>query len=233
LRLALERSEARYPKARYPSGHPELARCLNNLAVLYQNMGDYAKAEPLLRQALEITKRALGEHHPNYAQSLNNLAGLYDTKGDYAKAEPLYRRALEIRKRALGEDHPDTLNTMNNLAATYLMAQRCVEAEMTARECLELRAKNQPDDWRRFHTMGQLGAALAGQKKYAGAEPPLLQGYEGLKAREDKIPAPRRRDLADAAARIGPFYEAWGKKNEADKWRTKLKPAVDITKPRP
>ena len=28
-------------------------------------MGDYAKAEPLYRQALEIRKRVLGENHPD------------------------------------------------------------------------------------------------------------------------------------------------------------------------
>ena len=61
-------------------------------------MGDYAKAEPLYRQALEIRKQVLGENHPDYAASLNNLAGLYQPMGDYAKAEPLCRQALEIRK---------------------------------------------------------------------------------------------------------------------------------------
>ncbi len=40
-------------------------------------MGDYAAAEPLYRQALEIRRMALGEDHPDYAASLNNLAGLY------------------------------------------------------------------------------------------------------------------------------------------------------------
>jgi hypothetical protein len=35
--------------------------------------------------------------------------------------------------------------------------------------------------------LSQLGAALAGQKKYAEAEQLLLQGYQGLKARESKI----------------------------------------------
>ena len=43
--------------------------------------GDYAKAEPLYRQALEIRKRALGENHPGYATSLNNLAVLYKAMG--------------------------------------------------------------------------------------------------------------------------------------------------------
>jgi hypothetical protein len=63
---------------------------------------------------------------------------------------------------------------------------------------------------------------LSGQKRYAEAEPHLLQGYGGLKAREAKIPAPRKKNLAEAAARIVPFYEAWGKPEKAAEWRTKL-----------
>jgi tetratricopeptide (TPR) repeat protein len=85
--------------------HAEYATDLNNLALLYDSMGDYTKAEPLYHNALEIRKQALGENHPDYAQSLNNLAGLYESIGYYAKAEPLYRKALEIRKQALGEKH--------------------------------------------------------------------------------------------------------------------------------
>ena len=63
-------------------------------------MGDYARAEPLYRQALEIRKQALGEKHPDYAASLNNLAGLYESMGDYARAEPLYRQTVEVLKTA-------------------------------------------------------------------------------------------------------------------------------------
>ena len=44
-------------------------------------MGNYAAAEPLLRQALEIRRTALGEDHPDYAASLNNLAVLYCDDG--------------------------------------------------------------------------------------------------------------------------------------------------------
>jgi len=70
--------------------------------------------------------------------------------------------------------------------------------------------------------MSQLGAALLGQQKYAEAEPLLLQGHEGLKAREAKIPAPRKDSLASAAARIVKLYEAWGKADKAAEWRKKL-----------
>ena len=34
--------------------HPSTATSLNNLAALYEAMGEYAKAEPLYREALRI-----------------------------------------------------------------------------------------------------------------------------------------------------------------------------------
>ena len=56
---------------------PNYAGALNNLTLLYHYMGDFAKAEPLYVQALNIHKKALGESHPDYATILNNLAWLY------------------------------------------------------------------------------------------------------------------------------------------------------------
>ena len=86
--------------------HPQYAGSLNNLAALYQNIGDYSRAGPLYRHSLEIKKRTLGENHPVYAQSLNNLALLYQDTGDYTEAEPLFCNALEIRKRAAAPTTP-------------------------------------------------------------------------------------------------------------------------------
>ena len=84
-----------------------MADSLNNLAVLYQDMGQYAKAEPLFQRSLEIREAKLGKDHPDVAASLNNLAVLYQDMGQYAKAEPLYQRSLKIREAKLGKDHPD------------------------------------------------------------------------------------------------------------------------------
>ena len=44
--------------------------------------------------------------------------------------------------------------------------------------------RRQPDAWTTFNAKSLLGEALAGQTKYADAEPLLLAGYEGLKAKE-------------------------------------------------
>ena len=55
---------------------PELAKSLNRLAALYQEAGNFAKAEPLFQRVLRINEKALGSEHPDTAESLNNLAFL-------------------------------------------------------------------------------------------------------------------------------------------------------------
>jgi tetratricopeptide (TPR) repeat protein len=99
--------------------HPSYVTSLNNLAVLYESTGEYAKAEPLYVHAKEIRKRILGEEHPHYVQSLNNLGLLYHSVGDYAKAEALLVLALEISERVLGEQHLDYAQSLNNLGLLY------------------------------------------------------------------------------------------------------------------
>ena len=101
---------ARWTSGRRRSGRsPDVAASLNDLANLYLLKGDYAKAEPLYKRALNIREKALGPEHPNVATSLNNLALIYYSKGDYAKAEPLYKRALDIRRRRSGRRAPMSL----------------------------------------------------------------------------------------------------------------------------
>src|SRR5262249_52734586 len=73
---ALEVSRALYPRDAFPDGHANLAERLNNLAVLYESQGKYAAAEPLYKDALEMTKRLFKGDHPDVATDLNNLAGL-------------------------------------------------------------------------------------------------------------------------------------------------------------
>jgi hypothetical protein len=52
----------------------------------------------------------------------------------------------------------------------------------------------------------------------------VVDGYEGMKALESKIPAPPRKRSGEAGARIVALYEAWGKGALADQRRCRLKP---------
>lgn len=57
--------------------HPSTLQSLNNLALTYQNRGDYEKAEPLRVKCWEVSKAKLGDEHPDTLIALNNLAELY------------------------------------------------------------------------------------------------------------------------------------------------------------
>lgn len=128
---ALELSEALGPD------HPDTATALHNLAALYDEIGNYAKAEPLYQRALKIREKALGPDHPDTATVLNNLGGLYREMDDYAKAESLLQRALKIREKALGPDHPDTAMTLMFLAELYRKIGNYAKAEPLYQQALK------------------------------------------------------------------------------------------------
>jgi hypothetical protein len=64
-----------------------------------------------------------------------------------------------------------------------------------------------------------LGGALLGQKKYAEAEPLLLKGYEGMKAREKSIPRQGSTRITEALDRLIELYTATNKPDDVKKWQ--------------
>ena len=65
--------------------HPDLATPLNNLALLYQAQGEYAKAEPLYQKAIALQEQTTGFETLELAKTFNNLA-LLDQLGALAAA---------------------------------------------------------------------------------------------------------------------------------------------------
>ena len=170
-------------------------------------------------------KAALDPGHPDIARTLASLAEAYRRAGRLGDTIPLLEQAVAIRKAKLASGHPDTIASLGQLGSAYLESGRFADAEVVLRECLALRDQKEPDGWRRFQTMSQLGAALAGRTKYAEAERLLVDGFEGLLARERTVPPSQKRELATAGGRIVPFYEASGQPAAAARWRDRL-PAI-------
>ena len=113
----------------YHPDHADYATSLNNLGVLYSDLGDYAKAEEYHLQSLAIRKKVLGEEHADYANSLYNLGNLYRDLGDYAKAEEYCLQSLAIEKKVLGEEHADYAGSLNNLGLLYYYLGDYAKAE--------------------------------------------------------------------------------------------------------
>ena len=202
--------------------HPTTLMTMHNLATVYFEEGKYAPAEALFIETLEIQRRVLGPWHPSTLYALSDFASACQRQGKYAIAETYAAQALVGQRRALGSDNPDTMTSAANLALAYQSEGKFAEAEPLAREALEFNRKKQPDDWQRFRAESLLGASLAGQKKYAEAEPLLLEGYAGILARKDRMAVPDWYHLDRAGDWLVQLYEASGKPAKAAEWKKKL-----------
>jgi hypothetical protein len=153
----------------------------------------------------------------------SNLALAYESLGRWADAEALWRENVTRRRQ---REKPGSLplsGDLSGLGRNLLLQGKGSEAEPLLREALAIREKAVPDDYRRFFTMSLLGGALLDQGKYPEAEPLVVAGYEGIKAREAKIPASTKSlILPEAAERMVRLYEAWGKPDQARSWAERL-----------
>jgi serine/threonine protein kinase len=203
--------------------HRSTLSAKNNLAELYRAQGKHEKAEQLYLEVLILQEKVLGADHPSTLTTKHGLAVLYERWGKPERAEPLRRQRLDFDRGKAGADSPTTAGAMAYLGLNLLQQKKHAEAEKLLRDCLRILQKAQPDDWTTFLTRSLLGEVLLGQGKHAEAEPLLLQGYEGVKRHEAKIP-PQVRPvrLKEALGRLVRLYEATGKKDEAAKWQKKL-----------
>jgi eukaryotic-like serine/threonine-protein kinase len=199
--------------------HPDTLVSMNNLADDYTDERKYTQAEALFSQTLEIGRRVLGAEHPYTLTFLSGLASMYQGQGKYALAEVYAAQALAGRRHALKAEHPDTMVSAADLALAYQSQGKFAASEPLAREAMEVSRKNRPDDWQGFRAESLVGASLAGQKKYGEAEPLLIEGYQGMVARESRMTAGNRYHLDRAREWIVELYQAWDKPEKAAEWK--------------
>lgn len=113
------------------------------------------------------------------------------------------------------------MSSAADLALAYVSEGKFAESEPLAREALEFNRKEHPDDWQRFRAESLLGASLAGQKKYAEAEPLLIEGYEGMRARKQRMAVEDWYHLDRAHQWIVQLYVSWGQPRKAAVWAKK------------
>ncbi|HEU5080588.1 MAG TPA: tetratricopeptide repeat protein [Opitutaceae bacterium] len=111
-----------------------------NLGTIYQQLGDYARAEPLFARAVSLTEK----NQPEWlSHEKLNQAQFYCSWKKWDRAEEIARSALEMRKRALRAEPTnidrklDVSVALDEVAADEFGAGKLEAAEMTARRSLE------------------------------------------------------------------------------------------------
>ncbi len=189
------------------------ARFMLTIGDVYQKLGLYEKAEPLLTQSLEISERELAPDHLDVAASLGSLGILYRTQGRYEEAEPLLQRALEIQRTALGNDDPKVARNLVDLGILYWRLGRHEEAESFHLRALEIEETALgPDHSEVASSLSWLGILYSGQGRYDEAE----QFHKRALAIREKALGPDHPDLATSLNGLGILYKVQGRYDEAE-----------------
>jgi len=206
---------------KYGLEHRHTLSAINQLAEAYQAAGKLAQAQPLFhRAAVGIEKDQF--QHPEAGRIVGNLSDCHELLDQYAEAEIWRRKWLAIVKQKSGIESTAYGEELRSLGLILLHRQKWLEAETVLNESLAILQRKNPADWSTFHARSALGAALLGQKKYADAEPLMVQGYEGMKACESKMPAYAKFRLTQAVERLIKLYTDWNKPDKAARWQKDL-----------
>jgi serine/threonine protein kinase/tetratricopeptide (TPR) repeat protein len=153
---------------------PEAAgKVLSTIGGVYDEIGVYDKAEAVLREAVELQKRALGPVHSDVAATLARFGNAIMNKpgGDRREAERVWREALTVRTNLFGNAHPDVCTSFFNLAYVLRTEGKLGEAEELAREAVTM-GKSLPGDNRIVvaRSLAELADVVADRGRLAEAE---------------------------------------------------------------
>ena len=203
--------------------HPDTIYSIDNLGAAYQVAGDREKSLTMFLQAaaglekLEFAHAAADLIIWHLCDSLEHLE-------QFDQADAWRQKWLAAVKKRDGSGSITYAEALARQGEYTIRNGRYASAESMLRECVEILGEKQRGKAALFHAQSLLGGALAGQKKFAEAEPLLIQGYEGVKAcKEEMPPLYAGFRLAEAGQRVVQLYEAWGQEEKATTWRSNVR----------
>jgi len=194
------------------AGQPLLqGRIMHTMGTVYEALGLYQSARPLLEQALHVQERELGPGDTTVAGTLDALGDVARGKGDFADAERDYQRALAVREAALGPDHADVAASLAALAVLRFKQGRNAAAESLYTRVLTIdaRAPGGDDQVRARHLMG-LAVVYWSEGRYKEVEPLLQRTL----ATQEKALGPDHPEVAATLNNLGALY--WTEDRYAD-----------------
>ncbi len=215
------------------TGQPEVEADLRQtLGVVYRDIGDYAKAAPMLEKAYSLRKKQLGDGNIDTVNSLYFMADVYRLQGRDAKAESSFHKVLDARRKLLGNSSPDTAAALYGLAEeTRRTRERLPEAEAEYREALKIQQSAPGNEWATAHSLCGLAIVLKSEADTNSADDARLVEAEKCFRAALEIQRAKPGDHADTAytlSNLGYMLNSVpGKRGEAEEL---LRDAVAIQK---
>lgn len=149
----------------------EVARALNNLAVVYVDQGRYAEAEPLYQESLAIWRKQKGAEYCEVARVLYNLGILSHKLGWNTDAERYLHQSLALWQKNFGDEHPEFARAVGALGELYTDCGWYTAAEKRLLQALAIWEKRMGTDHPDYAIcLKLLGALYKEQRQHADAE---------------------------------------------------------------
>lgn len=181
----------------------EVAKVLNNLGVVCNELGEFSKALDHLQRALDIRLAVLGEENNLTATTYNNIGNAYLDSGDPNKALEYFQKALEINQKVLDPDDPAFAVSYNDLGNVFYSLGDYGKALEYLEKALEIQTKIYSGG--HLHTaatLNNIGMLLSDKGDYQTA----LDNYFKALAIQEKIVGPGHPDIAISYNNIGSVY---------------------------
>lgn len=198
FRKALASAEAQHgPRSE------EVAKVMNNLGVVCNDLGEFSKALDYLQRALEIRVAVHGEENNLTATTYQNLGNTYLDSGDPNKALEYFQKALDINQKVLDSDDPALAVSYNDLGNAFYSLGDYGKALEYLEKALEIQTKIYSGG--HLHTaatLNNIGMLLSDKGDYQTA----LDNYFKALAIQEKIVGPGHPDIAISFNNIGSVY---------------------------
>ncbi len=110
-----------------PENKEHLARALNDLGVVEDELGNYDQAVANYQRVLKLISDK--PDSVDQATTLNNLANVFKDQKKFDQAEPLYKQVIGIYERTTGSQSEYIAMSNHNLASLYAQMGKYKEAE--------------------------------------------------------------------------------------------------------
>ncbi|MEO8063838.1 MAG: serine/threonine-protein kinase [Pseudomonadota bacterium] len=199
--------------------HPDVGNALNNLSVMYAEQGKFEPALAAAQEGSEILRATLGDAHDTTNITRLNLARAHAQLGHLGVAEQELRDIIATRRRTGTTDNISFAVTVDALADVLNRESKYAEALPHAREaCASTEKAIGRDHWRWATVNRTLGVTLMGLKRYAEAEPVLLDSYELMRSKRGD----GHRTTLLNAQRLVELYKSRGQTTRAAEWQLKI-----------
>lgn len=121
------------------AGDMQIADSMGQLGNIHRLKGDYAKAEPELREALRLRQAHLKDDDPATIASLDDLGALLRNRGDFRDADAMFAQALQAAERRFGHDAPETARYVDDYAANLDERGKRIDAYALYQRALSIR----------------------------------------------------------------------------------------------